>query len=205
MTKFYFSSTTGSLGISPAFQATWVVTGGAVRRPMSTAQDGSPIQLKTISESSAINNCSVLNCQYISQKQISGTHVFSGFIRGQVEGQTFFTGSGTVPRLYVWLANSGGQGRSLIFNYFPESTSNQYQYFYDTNLPTPPQTGTKNVTGFDGDYIVAEVGFVQYNSTTNPVSGGQYFGATGDSLPIGPLYETSGCPWIEFEQNFPFR
>lgn len=186
--------------VSPAYDASWNITTGALRRKLIALPDLQGLQLSLQNETNPAAHNGLFE-QYVSDpittgKTISGTFKMSGSIRTSA--------AGTFMRAVVRVVSGAGTTvRGTLFS---------------GNSPVEVNVGSAMVTRIvegemtpivaqAGDRIVVERGFFFSNTTSSSVQTIAIRGAPNHLMDDSPIsgtnssFSASWSPWVEFSQD----
>jgi len=214
-TRFYlYPGLTPS--ITPAFDAGWELTTGAVRRFIATSID--PGQLTTaeslaVAEVSATAPYDVLIAQFISGP-ISGTPTIGGggaTLKGQIRASESNTLADFQAQLVCRVvSNDGTTFRGTILG-FDTTALGATPPEFGTSLtnrkfPLTSPAATTGVVATDGDRLVVEVGYRSSNTSTTSRTG--TIDVRQDSatdLAVDETTTAANNPWFEFSDTLTLK
>lgn len=207
-TRLYLPST-GTPPISPAFDASWDLTGSAVRRQARRGRINSAQSDSSISETSA-TVVDVLHAQYVFGP--IGAGAITGTIKGQIACREANTNADYRAQIVARVVSSDGATvRGTLYGPDTAALSSEFNASASATVNRQfPRGGAQTVTSVtaqEGDFIVIEVGYHSHNTITNSIAGVLRLGdpnSTNGDLPEDET--TSGnnaVGWIEFSYDFP--
>lgn len=141
--------------------------------------------------------------QYISDPLTEQT--ISGYVKGQLRVYQANSGDDFCRAIIVKVvSNDGSTVRGTLLSHFPASLTSEFATSL-TNRYYPPSTALTPVDAEDGDRIVVEIGWRDFNATSWIFA---YFRFGDDAASDLPENETSTDdynPWIEFSADLEFK
>lgn len=216
--RLYFDSVaTGAA--SPAFDAGWSSTTGALRRRLNHVRQNSALASGSIINFVGTAGTKALDRQYISAP-LNGAQTISGTVKMQL-GVREEDSRNNVDQL--WLAikvvsNDGGTVRGTLLAHGNYGPTAEFEWHLGPGpAGFPPLYRNKkgadgdalsSVSALDGDRIVVEVGYSNSGAGTSP-GARAIWGDDDSDLPedeTTAVAETTGpAGWIEFSTNISFR
>jgi len=202
-TRLYFSTVAGN--VSPTFDASWGVTGSAVRRMLDTVKV-TAFETRSVNLGGSIAGpLDVLVAQYVSAP-LSGDQTISGAIKGQLralENSTLFDAR---MQCVIWIRKTDGTNRGTLVASDTSALASEFATTL-TNREVPlgsPVTPT-SVAALDTDRIVVEVGYRKHEVAANNRTVDMHLGApSGTDLAEDETTTTANVPWIEFADTLTF-
>jgi len=194
-TRYYLNTGTTS-PVSPAANAGWNVTTGAIRYQMSEVKDGSTLANNTSAAVGAVAVRKVLIDQWVSlplaAQTITGT--LTGQIRYDISSTTSTTGQG-----FCYLRIISNDGTSIVTEVGTMTTTNLSTTTTNRTLISL-NVGTLNINA--GERICIDIGW-NYSVGTNTartafISTGS---SSGTDLPADNTATAANDPWLEFSDN----
>lgn len=213
-TRLYISATDAPT-LSPAFDASWEVTGSAIRRLLETTKNGiagsSTLQtnIATASNSPA-GAVDVLHIQGVSAP-LDSNQTISGNLKGQIIAAENNAAADYRAQLVAWVCKSDGTSRGVLYAGDAAALSSEFtviQTFTNRKFPRGGSVALSSVNALTGDRIVIEAGARKHENGTTSRQAFLHYGNASDLTDL-PEDETdtnrfTKAPWFEFDSTITF-
>lgn len=207
-TRLYLKQLTAA-SHSPAFDASWEVTGSAIRRILDTDKDETAFATAaaTTASNTPAGAVDVLIAQFISAP-LSANVTISGAIQGQVRASESNAAADMRMQCVIRVVQSDySTVRGTLIASSAAALSNEFNTsLRNIKIPLGGSTVPTSVAALATDVIVVEIGYRKHENATNSRTGTFDLGAVsgGTDLAIDETTTTQNVPWIEFTEAITF-
>lgn len=203
-TKLYLRATAGNPPIAPTPSASWTITTGFLRMPMSTAKALNPMATLSFSDSNAANRSILLN-QYVSAtalesgQTVTGGQTITAAIRASEtnDGNNLFIA--IVMRI---IASDGTTVRKTMLDVVLDNVELTTSL---VNKNYSNASAATNYTTVAGDYLVIEIGVSGDPAVGQSHSCSLRFGdAAASDLPSDDTETQDLNPWVQLNDTLTF-